>query len=59
VSTGEDVVEYFLAGASAVGIGTIHFAEPRAARRILRELDSTLRKLGVERLADMTGAMET
>ncbi len=59
ISGGDDVIEYFLAGASAAGIGTIHFAEPRAARRILRELRSRLRKLGVDRLADLTGAMET
>ncbi len=58
ISGGDDVIEYFLAGASAAGIGTIHFAEPRAARRILRELRSRLRKLGVDRLADLTGAME-
>lgn len=59
IASGEDVIEYFLAGASAVGIGTIHFAEPRAAKRITRELVSSLRKLGVERLADLTGAMES
>jgi dihydroorotate dehydrogenase (NAD+) catalytic subunit len=58
IASGEDVVEYFLAGASAAGIGTIHFAEPRAAKRIIKELESLLRKLGVERLADLTGAME-
>ena len=58
ISTGEDVVEYFLAGASATGIGTIHFAEPRAAKRIMKELESLLRKLGVQRLSDLTGAME-
>ena len=59
VSTGEDVVEYVLAGASAVAIGTIHFAEPRAAGRITRELQQTLRRLGVDRLAELTGAMQS
>lgn len=58
IASGEDVIEYFLAGASAVGIGTIHFAEPRAAKRIIKELESVLRRLGVERLVDLTGAME-
>ncbi|MGD2061300.1 MAG: dihydroorotate dehydrogenase [Acidimicrobiia bacterium] len=59
IASGPDVIEYFLAGASATAMGTIHFAEPRAARRILREIDRTLHKLGVTRLADLTGAMET
>ena len=59
MSRAEHVIEYFLAGASAVGIGTIHFAEPRAAKRITKELASSMRKLGVDRLADLTGAMES
>lgn len=59
IASGEDVVEYFLAGASATAMGTIHFAEPRAAKRIMKELTSLLRKLGVTRLADLTGAMES
>ncbi len=59
IASGDDVIEYFLAGASATGIGTIHFAEPRAAKRIMRELESLLRKLEVTRLADLTGAMES
>jgi hypothetical protein len=36
VSAGTDVVEYLMAGASAVELGTVHFAEPSAGRRILR-----------------------
>ncbi len=38
VMTGTDVLEYLLAGASAVAIGTAHLAEPRAGKRIEREL---------------------
>jgi dihydroorotate dehydrogenase (NAD+) catalytic subunit len=38
VSRGTDVVEYLLAGATAVAVGSVHFAEPRAGRRIQREL---------------------
>ena len=55
VVSGADVVEYLLAGASAVGIGTIHFSEPRAGRRILKELDRWCRRRGVARLADLIG----
>ncbi len=58
VATGADVIEYLLAGASAVGIGTIHFAEPRAAGRIMREVRKTMKRLGVDRLSDLTGAMK-
>lgn len=56
VSTGEDVVEFLLAGASAVALGSIHFAEPRAGKRILNELHEWCRRQGVARVGDLVGA---
>jgi dihydroorotate dehydrogenase (NAD+) catalytic subunit len=44
VMTGDDVVEYLLAGASAVAVGTAHLAEPRAGKRIERELRRDLER---------------
>lgn len=58
VVRGADVVEYLMAGASAVEIGTVHFAEPRAARRIERELTRWCRLHDIERVADLIGAVE-
>jgi dihydroorotate dehydrogenase (NAD+) catalytic subunit len=58
VATGFDVVEYLLAGANAVAIGTAHFAEPRAGRRILAEVDEYCLTHGVGRVADLVGAAE-
>jgi len=57
VTTGRDVVEYLLAGASAVGLGTVHFSEPRAGARILRELVSEMRRLGVRDVGELIGAV--
>ena len=57
VTKGADVVEFLLAGASAVAVGTVHFAEPRAARRIDRELARWCRKHGVSRVFDLVGGM--
>lgn len=57
ISTGRDVVEYLLAGASAVGLGTIHFSEPRAGARILRELAREMRRLGVRNVGELVGAV--
>ena len=56
VVTGRDVVEYLMAGATAVGLGTVHFAEPRAAARILGELVSWCRRHGVTSVADLIGS---
>lgn len=58
VVTGADVIEYLMAGASAVGLGTIHFAEPRAATRVLDEAVRWAAEHGVRRLADLIGTME-
>jgi dihydroorotate dehydrogenase (NAD+) catalytic subunit len=56
VTTGADVIEYLMAGASAVGIGTVHFAEPKAGRRILDELVKLMRHLGRDTVAGLIGA---
>lgn len=58
VMTGADVIEYLMAGASAVGLGTIHFAEPKAASRILSEARQWAEDHGVRRLTDLIGTME-
>lgn len=44
VATAEDVVEYLLAGASAVAIGTAHFAAPRIGATIRKDLERYLRR---------------
>lgn len=59
VRHGDDVVEYLLAGASAVGVGTAHFESPRIAGRILRQLRRRMRLMGVGRISELVGAMET
>jgi len=55
VSTGADVIEYLMAGASAVAAGTIHLAEPRAGTRIIRELRHELARLGLASAAEVAG----
>jgi dihydroorotate dehydrogenase (NAD+) catalytic subunit len=56
VVSGRDVVEYLMAGATAVGLGTIHFADPRAARRILEELVIWCERHGVKAVTDLIGS---
>lgn len=58
VSSGRDVIEYLMAGASAVAVGTVLMAEPKAGTRIEQELGKELRDLGVTRVADLVGRME-
>jgi dihydroorotate dehydrogenase (NAD+) catalytic subunit len=58
VCTGRDAAEMLLAGASAVGVGTATFAEPRAAQRIGDELARWCAQRGVTRVRDLTGGLE-
>jgi dihydroorotate dehydrogenase (NAD+) catalytic subunit len=51
IRTGEDAAEFLIAGASAVQVGTMNFADPRAPLRIARELDRFVVR---ERLASVT-----
>jgi dihydroorotate dehydrogenase (NAD+) catalytic subunit len=47
-----------LAGASAVGVGTATFHDPRAPLRVLDELVAWCAARGVTSVAHLTGAME-
>ncbi len=55
VSTGREAVALMMAGASAVGVGTATFAEPRATSRILKELTSWCEGENIKRVAELTG----
>ena len=53
----EDVVEYMLAGATAVMLGYIIFRNPSSLVAIIDELAEWCEKRGFKRVADLTGAM--
>jgi dihydroorotate dehydrogenase (NAD+) catalytic subunit len=57
ISTAADVVEYMLAGATAVQIGTASYWDPCATEKIVDELQRWCHDRGVTRLADLTGGM--
>jgi len=58
IVTGEDAVEFLLAGATAVQIGTANYADPRAAERLAKELESWCRSHQVAKVTSLTGALE-
>ena len=53
----EDVVEYLLAGASAVEVGFANFRNPTAMIGLIEGLEKWCAKKGVTRVADLTGAL--
>jgi dihydroorotate dehydrogenase (NAD+) catalytic subunit len=58
ISTGLDAVEFLLAGATAVGVGTANFLDPRAPYRVRDELENWCARHGVARVSDLVGALE-
>ena len=56
VSSAEDVCEMMLAGASAVEIGAANLRDPYACKKIVEDLPGVCERLGVERIAALTGA---
>jgi dihydroorotate dehydrogenase (NAD+) catalytic subunit len=58
VSSATDLLQYVLAGATLVGIGTAAMQDPRRPERILRDLDRWIADHGVSRLSDLTGTLE-
>jgi len=58
ILTPEDAVEFLLAGATAVQVGTASYADPCAVERLARGLASWCRNHHVERVASLTGGLE-
>jgi dihydroorotate dehydrogenase (NAD+) catalytic subunit len=58
IESGRDVVEFLLAGASAVEVGTAIFRDPAAPLRILAELESFCAEHGVAAVSELVGALQ-
>lgn len=56
ITSADDVIEFFLAGASAVAIGTANFSNPMICPEVIDELDRRLRALDVTHISELTGA---
>jgi dihydroorotate dehydrogenase (NAD+) catalytic subunit len=59
ITKAEDAIEYFLAGASAVQVGTANFYDPRAPLHVLEGLEKFLRKRGLSSPRDIVGQMKS
>jgi dihydroorotate dehydrogenase (NAD+) catalytic subunit len=59
IRSAEDVAEFLVAGATAVQIGTQSFADPDCAARIVGELGQLAAELGVSRIGELVGTLQT
>jgi dihydroorotate dehydrogenase (NAD+) catalytic subunit len=58
VTSAEDALQYIMAGASLVGVGTAAFRDPRAPERIVRGLRRWCKRHGVKSIAELVGTLE-
>jgi dihydroorotate dehydrogenase (NAD+) catalytic subunit len=57
IATLDDVMEFLVAGASAVQLGTVNFYDPTASMRILDELPAALAQLGARGVREVVGTL--
>ena len=59
IMTAVDALEFFIAGATAVQIGTANFTNPRTTLEIIDGIEKFLSQNKIDRVADIIGTLET
>ena len=57
IASVDDVMEFILAGASAVQLGTVNFYDPTAAQRIVSEIPAALKLLNLDSVSSAIGLL--
>ena len=58
VATGEDAIEFLLAGASAVSVGAMNFVDPYTTEKVIQGIEDYMKLYHIEKLSDLIGAVE-
>ena len=58
IENSTDTVEYMIAGASAVQVGTAHFVDPRASERLVGDLEAWCRRENIREISGLRGSLE-
>lgn len=58
IMTGEDAVEFLLAGADAVAVGTANFVDPYAALKVIDGINAYLDRHGCAHVSEIVGALK-
>jgi dihydroorotate dehydrogenase (NAD+) catalytic subunit len=59
IASARDVLEFMIAGATAVQVGTANFADPFIWTKLLDGIRDYLERHSVARVADLTGSIDT
>lgn len=58
IASGEDAIEFLLAGASAVSVGAMNFVNPYATVEVADGIEAYMRRYGVEDIGELIGAVQ-
>lgn len=58
IASGEDAVEFLLAGASAVSVGAMNFVNPSATMEVLEGIERYMKQYHVENVTELIGAVQ-
>ncbi len=59
VQSARDVIEMMMAGATAVEVGAANLVDPYACKKIVETLPAEMERLGIERLSDIIGIVQS
>jgi len=59
IATAEDALEFMIAGASAVQIGTANFVDPFIWEKVLAGIERYMTRHNIDRLQDLVGTIDT
>ena len=58
ICTGEDAIEFIMAGATAVSVGTATFHDPMASVKVVQGIRDYMERYGVEDINELRGIVE-
>ena len=53
ISSAEDAIEFIMAGAAAVAVGTANFVDPAATAKVIEGIEAFMKRKGIEDLAEI------
>ena len=57
IMNGRDALEFIIAGARAVQVGTLNLVEPRGAMKVIKEIEAYMRQHRIENIEALTGSL--
>lgn len=58
IATGEDAVEFLMAGATAVSVGAMNFVNPYATQEVIDGIEAYMQKYGIEDIREIIGCVK-